>query len=99
MGIFIYYKLVPFFGIFFSLFGIAFFIQTLRMEYNKNKYKQVNLKLYEPSTILGSTLRGYVVINIPIENAKFLVTLENIHFYQTHESDGEGGLRLKIRSH
>ena len=44
-----------------------------------------------------AVLRGYVVINVPIENAKFLVTLENIHFYLTRESDGEDGYTTKRR--
>ena len=91
MGILIYYKVMPFFGLFFSLLGIAFIMQTIFIEYNKNKYKQVDLKLYKPSTALGNTLRGYITISTPLENSQFLISLENMHFYQTRKSNQEDG--------
>jgi len=91
MGILIYYKVMTYFGIFFSLFGIAFIVQTIFIEYNKNKYKQVDLKLYKPSAVLGDTLRGYITISTPLKSPQFLITLENIHFYQTRQSSGEDG--------
>ena len=89
IGILIYYKVMTYFGIFFSLFGIIFLIQTMFIEYSKNKYKQIDLKLYKPSTVLGNVLRGYVIIDKPIENTQFLITLENIHFYQARRASGE----------
>jgi len=91
IGSLVYYNVSSSFGIIISifivLFSIVVIIGTTFIVINNNKYGKVPLNLYNKSTVLGEKLRGYISINVPIENAQFIIVLQNVRYYRSQDKE------------